>query len=310
MNRLIENKYIEEMDCGANFSYILNNNNDFLSTEYKVLQGQSNSGFVRCMKMLYNGKIQLFYLTGEYKPLSSLLHMLDADTFMKICSNLIADVLDIKNNGFLSCENIDISFDRVYVDMTTQKIHLVYIPVSQRLFDDTLSFENELRTSMIKLIQGLPALSVPKTIKFAADLSNGTLSLENLYSTVKNGPLPVSPAAAVAGIQSQPKILRLIALNAPGRIEIEVTKDNFIIGKKKEAVDGWISFNKTISRSHCKITQNGSQYMITDLKSSNGTYVNHVKLLPDQPYPINGGDIVRLSNSDFQVSEGEGGTRR
>ena len=292
------------MDCGANFSYILNNNNDFLSTEYKVLQGQSNSGFVRCMKMLYNGKIQLFYLTGEYKPLSSLLHMLDADTFMKICSNLIADVLDIKNNGFLSCENIDISFDRVYVDMTTQKIHLVYIPVSQRLFDDTLSFENELRTSMIKLIQGLPALSVPKTIKFAADLSNGTLSLENLYSTVKNGPLPVSPAAAVAGIQSQPKILRLIALNAPGRIEIEVTKDNFIIGKKKEAVDGWISFNKTISRSHCKITQNGSQYMITDLKSSNGTYVNHVKLLPDQPYPINGGDIVRLSNSDFQVIEG------
>ena len=43
------------------------------------------------------------------------------------------------------------------------------------------------------------------------------------------------------------------------------------------------------------------QYMITDLKSANGTYVNRVRLTPEQPHQIKNGDIIRLANSDFQV---------
>lgn len=57
MNALIENNYIKEIECGSNFSYILNDNSTFLSTEYKVLQSQANSCFVKCMKMMYNGKV-------------------------------------------------------------------------------------------------------------------------------------------------------------------------------------------------------------------------------------------------------------
>ena len=63
-------------------------------------------------------------------------------------------------------------------------------------------------------------------------------------------------------------------------------------------------FNKMISRSHCRINKRGSQYTITDLQSANGTYVNKVKLQPNQPHPINNGDVIRLANSDFQVSIG------
>ncbi len=59
MNALIENNYIQEMECGSNFSYILSDNSTFLSTEYKVLQSQANSWFVKYMKMMYNGKDQL-----------------------------------------------------------------------------------------------------------------------------------------------------------------------------------------------------------------------------------------------------------
>ena len=65
MNVLIENNYIKEMECGSNFAYILSDNNSFLSTEYKVLQSQAKSCFVKCMKMMYNGKIQLYYLANE-----------------------------------------------------------------------------------------------------------------------------------------------------------------------------------------------------------------------------------------------------
>ena len=68
MNALLENNNITEIECGSNFAYVLNDNNLFLSTEYKVLQSRSGGCFVKCMKMTYNGEIQLYYLTEAYRP--------------------------------------------------------------------------------------------------------------------------------------------------------------------------------------------------------------------------------------------------
>ena len=76
MNALIENNYIKEMKYGANFAYVLSDNSAFLSTEYKVLQSQANSCFVKCMKMLYNGSIQLYYLASGLKSFASMLSLI------------------------------------------------------------------------------------------------------------------------------------------------------------------------------------------------------------------------------------------
>lgn len=116
MNVLIDNNYIKEMECGSNFTYILSDNNAFLSTEYKVLQSQASSCFVKCMKMAYNGKIQLYYLTKGLKSFAAMLPALDPESLMIIVSNLFSDIIDVKSNGFLSCQNIDIAFERIYVD--------------------------------------------------------------------------------------------------------------------------------------------------------------------------------------------------
>ncbi len=306
MNILVENKHITELPCGTNFAYILNDNNSFLSTEYKVLQSQVNSCFVKCMKMTYNGKVQLYYLTNNYKPLSSLLSVLDAESFLVICSNLFSDIIDVKSNGFLNCQNIDISFERIYVDTSTYKVSLIYLPVSQHLFDDTLSFENELRTNLVKVIQGISSLTTPKAIQFAANLSNGTMSIESIYTSIKSGKKPEAEQNKDKkdegkGFVTNGKIVKLVAMNAPARIELVISKNEFTIGKKADIVDGVVGFNKMISRCHCKVTKSGIQYFVTDLQSANGTFVNHVKLQPNKPHIIKNGDVVRLANSDFQV---------
>ena len=309
MNTLIENNYIKEMECGSNFSYVLSDNSTFLSTEYKVLQSQANSCFVKCMKMMYNGMVQLYYLTKGLKSFASMIPNLDAENFLTIVANLLSDIIDVKHNGFLSCQNIDIAFERIYVDPTTHKVSLVYLPLSKRIYDDNSSFENEIRTGLVKLISGVSTLSSPKTMQFSADLSNGTLSMEDLFVRVKGGKI-VSGGQShvgqtdVGGGKASSGLLRIIAMNAPTRVEIAVTKDEFVIGKKAELCDGVIDFNKMISRSHCRINKRGSQYTITDLQSANGTYVNKVRLQPNQPHTINNGDVIRLANSDFQVSIG------
>ena len=296
MNILVKNNCIEELECGSNFSYILNDNDTFLSTDYKVLQSQTNSCFVKCMKMLYNGNIQLYYLTKEFRSFASMLSQLDIESFMTIVSNLLSDIIDINLNGFLSCQNIDISFDHVYVDPATLKVSLIYLPLTTHLHEDGAAFENELRTELVKVILGFPALSSTKTMQLSVDLSDGTLSIEDILFRIKGTDTTV-PAVN----DEKVPVMRLIALNAPAEAEIKVTKDEFTLGKKADLCDGVINFNRLISRLHCKIAKSGDVFTVTDLQSVNGTYVNKVKLHPYAPEIINHGDVLRLANSDFRV---------
>ena len=296
MNVLAEKGFMTEMACGANFSYVLIDNAAFLSTEYKVLQSQANSCFVKCMKMLYNGKIQLFYLTKGLKTFSALLPTLDGDSFLTIVGNLLADIIDVKHNGFLSCQNIDFSFDKVFVDPATYKVSLIYVPVSKRIYEDSATFENEVRTGLVKLITGSSSLSTHKTMQLASDLSNGSMTIEDLSASIKGGKGTSGGKANSGGnsysvgngnVGSKSGNLRIIAMGAPTRVEIDITKDSFVIGKNASSVDGVISFNKMISRTHCRIDRNGDQYTITDLMSANGTYVNRARLNPLKKGQIN-----------------------
>ena len=95
--------------------------------------------------------------------------------------------------------------------------------------------------------------------------------------------------------------MKLVATDAPVLFEILITKDEFIIGKKAELVDGVISFNRMISRSHCKIIHQENQYLIVDLKSANGTYLNGIRLQPDQLVRSKMETGFDLQNSEFQV---------
>ena len=56
-----------------------------------------------------------------------------------------------------------------------------------------------------------------------------------------------------------------------------------------------------VSERHAILTVRANKAVVEDLHSANGTYVNRVRLNPNQPRVIQNGDIVRLANSDFQV---------
>lgn len=298
MNILLETGKISTLQVGTNLAYVLNDHSNFLPTEYKVMLNQDNTSFVDCMKILYNGKIELFYLTNQYKTLYSLIPNLSPDNFLMILGNLFTNIISAKSIGFLSCQNIDISLENIYINPTTYKVSLIYFPLNIHLFDDYLSFENELRTSIVKLINSASNLSDPRVSQLAFDLSDGTLTLEDLCNKVKGKSINKKIMKPVV---NQETILHLVAMNVPGRIEVIVNKNEFVIGKKKAAVDGCFTFNDLISRVHCKINKTDNGYTITDLKSANGTYVNNVRLMPNKPYPIKDKDIVRLANSNFQI---------
>ena len=64
--------------------------------------------------------------------------------------------------------------------------------------------------------------------------------------------------------------------------------------------------SKVVSRRHCEFWCEGGKWYIKDVKSSSGTFLNHVRLSPpateSRPFPINDGDIVQLG-MDFRGGE-------
>ncbi len=64
--------------------------------------------------------------------------------------------------------------------------------------------------------------------------------------------------------------------------------------------------SKVVSRRHCEFWFEKGKWYIRDVKSSSGTFLNHIRLsapaTESKPYPINDGDIVQLG-IDFKGGE-------
>lgn len=300
MNRLIENHYITEIKYGTDFAYILKEDSSFLPTEYKMLQSQDHSIFLKCMKMYFNGKAQLFYLTRNYTSLITALPRLNPENFMLIVSNLFGSIIEVKNHGFLSCKHIDISLNHIFIDTSTYKVKLVYIPIANNQYDDNSIFEIEIRTNLVKIISEIPNISSTDTMGLLTELQNGSETLESIYLKL-NGKTSRKSMNSLNDDLNSKEYLKLIAMDVQPKLEVVVNKSEFTIGRKQSSVDGVVSFNKAIGRIHCRILCNQGKYYIEDLNSANGTYVNNVRLQPNKPTSILQGDIVRLANSDFQV---------
>lgn len=307
---LLKEGTITQMACGQNLAFIMEDEAAFFATEYKVLQSRTESCFVRCMRMTWNGKLMLLYLTDQYKPFSSLLPSLGAESFMTIVSNLLGDISDVLDNGFLNSSNIDITPEHIFVEPATLKVKLIYVPSKERLYGDDAAFEGELRSSLIKLILQYPNFASQKTLQLKANLSNGKVRFKDLLTAAAEIPAGTVKEERTAEntytsgpLKPARRAMKIAALNAPFKFELLVNKDRFVIGKKPESCDGVIAYNKMISRNHCAVEYNAAAgcYTVTDLGSANGTYLNGVRLERGRPASLKNADRLRLADSDFQI---------
>lgn len=60
--------------------------------------------------------------------------------------------------------------------------------------------------------------------------------------------------------------------------------------------------NRAISRFHAKIEKEGEDFFLTDLNSTNGTFLNHVRLEANQPNLLKPGDEVMFADSVYRFT--------
>ncbi len=82
--------------------------------------------------------------------------------------------------------------------------------------------------------------------------------------------------------------------------KIVINKPEFLIGKERRRVDYCISDNNSVSRAHAKIKVRAGRCYIADLGSTNCTYVNGLKLSPNQEVILSKGDKIKISDEEFE----------
>ncbi|MCD7796869.1 MAG: FHA domain-containing protein, partial [Clostridiales bacterium] len=80
-----------------------------------------------------------------------------------------------------------------------------------------------------------------------------------------------------------------------------ITDDQVIIGRAGGA-NNLSLFSHFVSSQHCIISAQGSGFILSDLASLNGTYVNSKQLkstnsMPTTPVPIHDGDVISIGDA-------------
>ncbi|RDU25145.1 FHA domain-containing protein [Anaerosacchariphilus polymeriproducens] len=310
------NNIIEYQDKTTLY-YILMETELFDYIEYKVLNEQTEKGFIKCGRVLYNGKVKIVYNITGYTSLKWLLERgLSTEKFLEIMKLLFEKLKEVESIGYMHLWNVVLDFEKIFVD-DNQKLRLIYRPLNiNENYQTITALKKRLLSTILyygyggELIMRLQNVLRLETAQlnelcsvFRSDYTvppNPNNISQETKAPVKHNffhPLKRDSNAMNRGINNQGrKILKCRQENFSIRLD---TEKKLLLGKQVTEHGVSIPFNPAISKLHAKIFEQNGEYYIVDLESKNGTYINGIRLVPIVAKIIRPGDTIRLANTDF-----------
>lgn len=107
------------------------------------------------------------------------------------------------------------------------------------------------------------------------------------------------PDFGMSGVTVERPVLGCLIRHKTGE-KIQITQNEFVLGKDPSQTDYCVSGNSAISRAHAVVIFNGKSAGVTDKNATNGTFVNGMRVAPFQQIPLKEGDILRLADEEFE----------
>lgn len=319
---LFAGQVTEVRNC-VHAEYLLNNNDVFYDIGFRVMKNQENGCLLPCHKLKYNGRIKLVYFTDGLMSLEQKLTEMNVEQMRLLISNLFEAIKEVEGNGFLDTRCIELRLERIYVDNRTSAIKLIYLPVNQPLgVGNNHDIESEMRAKLIKAMRDIRLSDHPRVQNVVDVLMDGTLNLDGVVRSLRDGMMNIgaeqrnaqtSDSIMDAGVKvvefesvarerAYGAVATTLTLKAvDSSVSFIIDKDEYLIGKSAERVDGVVTGNPAISRVHCKVIRENGGFYIVDMGSSNGTFLNGTRLASSEKARIEQGSQIRIANMEFMV---------
>lgn len=308
--------------------YIFDSDKAIVMTEFKAAQGLADRGLLCPVKAKHNGCDKLIFKITGLSSLSDVVRSEDGGNMVNVGAMLRRIIDEVKGFGFLQVQHLDWDMDRVFVDLEHKRIFMVYLPADiedlvswdskyrhildeingknpnmlietardfgpseeevkqedkkglfKKIFNSKNNEQTEQRTAVKKQNLKKSAQMQQSSGNGGSQFAGGTVLLENVFI----------PSLVISGV------------NTPQRIETVIGKDEFVIGKNPQSSDLTIEFSRAVSNRHCSIIcKNGVSYVV-DHQSTNGTFINGVRVQSGEQVQIKAGDKLRLANCDFII---------
>jgi hypothetical protein len=116
------------------------------------------------------------------------------------------------------------------------------------------------------------------------------------------------PTPAPTGVEAPPvappiaPVAALVIAETGTELPLDFSKGEVLIGRSDPVSRVFPDVDLTphggyeagVSRKHCRIFKQGDQFFVEDLQSTNGTRLNGQFIPPNQPHPLNDGDVLEL----------------
>ncbi|SKC01127.1 FHA domain protein [Lachnospiraceae bacterium] len=259
---------------------------------YRIMKKMDIPNVMPCRRILFNEEERLLFEVPAEKE--SLRSAMDADpgrTVLLVLDSL-ADILkQTEQNEFLKREYIDFSMDTIYIVPSRGKAMFLYCPI---VSSDRASFGQRLYTLLEELLGDLPNYEEERVRFLLSRISAWPeTDMEEVFRFIRE-----KFGHGVTHIKG----LEFRYSGMLGSFSFYVRKPEFIIGKN-QLCDGVLTVSSAISRRHCRVFQQGTQYYLTDLGSRNHTYLNDRMLIGQEAVPVREGDRVRIADVEFTVRE-------
>lgn len=297
---------VDIVDLDHSVAYFLKDNQFFYNTTYQMAK-KRNGNFMYPYKVNYNGQTKIVFDTAGLTSVKKTIRHMEWQDCLSLISTLIRELIQVKQNRFIQCETVDLSINHIYVD-EKKAIQFVCVPILITSTNESKKYFDYLaRLSVAELIETAVHANNDAARNIVSDCKVQNTELEDILADIQSGKYAAKVAVSNSSEAEQSVYGGRYVLKSTSPTEyadIEIYKDMIVVGKSKKDADISITGDSSISRRHCSIYVDAAGVYIADLESTNGTYVNGVRLTPGSYFVLNIGDYIAVGRFTYTLYGG------
>ncbi|MBE5953736.1 MAG: FHA domain-containing protein [Lachnospiraceae bacterium] len=278
----------------------------------KMLENNHIEGLIQPIAMEMDGCLTLKYNTGSSYVLDRLFLKLKPDGgFLRIIMEQIEKLLIRLKEYLLEPDDLVIRPEYMFYDWGGKILKLIYVPGYGRslraqlkeFLEYIMKIFDHRDDAGVRYMYGMYDLVSEDTFSlddFAYKLESSNVSGEVLRGEEELS-LTYENQSTIGNIVPKEKhITKLVPLTSGALKEMILSKydEMILVGRGKKETDYRIQTTQ-ISRVHACIYLRSNGVYIEDRESTNGTFINSVRLEPLKQQLIQVGDLVNFANEEF-----------